>query len=798
MKYLRLLLAALLALAALLVAAPSQAETGSAVTVSGTGAFSSLKVTVSQTTDLINQTVRVTWTGGQPTGPSGNFATDYLQIMQCWGDDPAGPKREQCQYGGLAAQGSPVAGAWTRLRQVSYGTLKDGLETIKPADGKQAVVPFTSVSGVTTTSTGEFFTAGTTNEVPLAKTRLDGGGEVDFEVQTALEADGLGCGTVVNGAPRGCWLVIVPRGDREVDGTEVGVGDNRPQLDSSPLSQTNWNNHISVPLKFQPVGDSCPLGAAERQTSGDEFLSEAVLRWQPTLCAGGGTVYGFTQVPDGVARQTVVSDNPGLAFMTDPVPQDQVTKPLVYAPIALSGLSIAFITERQSAGEGVVPPEVWQRDGEQITEMNLNPRLVAKLLTQSYVLSLPTRQDYLKGNPDSLTLDPEFLRLNPDFKDSGRLMSAVDALVPTVDMDATTMLWNWIKADKDASDFVNGVPDPDGMKVNPSFRGTSLPVSNFPRSDLTCAGTGLLASCALDLRPLANDMHEAGRAISRGDTLGKAPTGFATPTGAPELKAVDREPQGQRSLLAVVDTPTAERYGLPTAKLRNSSGAFVAPTDSAMLAAVAAAKPGAVKDVLHLDPTTTAADAYPLTNLAYAATAPSALDKQAGADYAAFLKYAVGNGQKPGIEAGTLPAGYVPLPEAMRAQTVAAADTIAAQSGQTTPPPPSGDQTSGAGAGGASGGDLPPASDGSGGTGGVGGTPGTGAGPPPNAPGGAPLAVKAPPTSTADQQNVAQTRPTPGSPVGFVRYLLVILLAAGAVAVASGPALTRLSKRMGR
>ncbi|WP_255638299.1 hypothetical protein [Amycolatopsis sp. DSM 110486] len=613
MKYLRLLLAALLALAALLMAAPSQAETGSEVTVPGTGAFSALKITVSQTTDLINQTVRVTWTGGQPTGPSGNFATNYLQIMQCWGDAPTGPTREQCQYGGLAARGSPVAGAWTRLRQVSYGTLVDQKETLKPEAGKQAVVPFTSVSGVTTTSTGEFFTAGTTNEVPLAKTRLDGGGEVDFEVQTALEADGLGCGTVVNGVPRACWLVIVPRGNTEVDGTQVGVGDNRPQLDSSPLSETNWENHISVPLKFQPVGDSCPLGSAERQTSGDEFLSEAVLRWQPTLCAGGGTVYGFTQVPDGVARQTVVSDNPGLAFMTDPVPQDQVTKPLVYAPIALSGLSIAFITERQSAGEGVVPPEVWQRDGEQITEMNLNPRLVAKLLTQSYVLSLPVRQDYLKGNPDSLTLDPEFLKLNPDFEDSGRLMSAVDALVPTVDMDATTMLWNWIKADKDASDFVNGVPDPYGMKVNPSFRGTNLPVSNFPRSDLTCAGTGNLASCALDLRPLANDMHEAGRAISRGDTLGKAPTGFSTPTGAPELKAVDREPQGQRSLLAVVDTPTAERYGLPTAKLRNSSGAFVAPTDTAMLAAVAAAKPGATKDVLHLDPTTTAADAYPPT-----------------------------------------------------------------------------------------------------------------------------------------------------------------------------------------
>ena len=792
MKIARLLLAAVLAVAALVVAGTGQAEPASAVTVSGTGPFTSLKVTVNQTTDLINQTIRVSWTGGAPTGPSGNFATNYLQLMQCWGDAATGPTREQCQYGGLAAQGAPAAGAWSRLRQVSYGsTLVDPLETLKPEPGKQAVVPFSSVTGVTTASTGDFFTAGTTNEIPLAKTRLDGGGEVDFEAQTALESYGLGCGTVVNGSPRSCWLVVVPRNDKEVDGSTVGVGDNRPRLDSSPLSASNWANHISVPLRFQPVGAACPIGAAERATSGDEFLSDAVLRWQPTLCAGGGTVFGFTQVPDGVARQTAVSDNPGLSFLTDPVPPDQATRSLVYAPIALSGLSIAFITERQSAGEGVVPPEIWQRDGEQISDLSLNPRLVAKLLTQSYVLSLPVRQDYLKGNPDSMTADPEFIALNPEFKDSGRLMSIVDALVPTVDMDATSALWTWLKADKDAAAFITGTPDPFGMHVNPNFKGIQLPVSNFPRADLTCTGTGILASCALDLRPLAGDMHEAGRAISRGDTLGKAPTGFATPDGKPQLKAVDRSPQGQRSLLAVVDTPTAARYGLPTAKLRNTTGAFVAPTDDSMLAAVAAAKPSAVSGVLHLDPTTPAKDAYPLTNLAYAVTAPSVLDTQAGADYSAFLKYAVGDGQKPGIAPGELPAGYVPLPEALRAQTVAAADKIAQDAGKTTPPPTT---------------TTPPPAGENQGTSTVGDQlPDAGNSQPTptetSAPATAPLPVKAvptPPTTSASQQPVAQRQNTPASPVGFVRWVLLILLAAGAVAAASGPALTRLGKRMGR
>jgi hypothetical protein len=789
----RLLLAGLLAVAWLTLAGTGQAATGSAVTVSGAGAFSSLKVTVGQTTNLINQTVRVSWTGGAPTGPSGNFNTNYLQIMQCWGDDPAGPSREQCQFGGLATQSSPVAGAWTRLRQVSYGaSLKDDAETLVPQPGKQAVVPFKSVTGTSTTSTGDFFTAGTTNEIPLAKTRLDGGGAVDFETQTALESYGLGCGTVVNGAPRGCWLVIVPRGTTEVNGETVGQGGNRPSLDSSPLSASNWANRIAVHLDFQAVGQSCPIGAAERATSGDEFMSDAVLRWQPKLCAGGGTVYGFTQVPDGVARQTVLSGSPGLAFVTNPVPPDQVTHPLVYAPVALSALSIAFITERQSAGEGVVPPGVWQRDGEQITELNLTPRLVVKLLTQSYVLSLPLRQDYLAGNPDSLTADPEFLEINPQFKDSGRLMSTVDALVPTVDMDATSQLWSWIAGDTDATDFLNGVPDKGGMKVNPSYRGLKLPLSNFPRADLTCAGTGLMASCALDLRPLSGDMHEAGRAISRGDTLGKAPTGFATPDGKPQLKAVDRQPQGQRSLLAVVDTPTAARYGLPTAKLRNSSGAFVAPSEPALLASVAAMKPSPVGGVLQGDPLTTAKDAYPLTNLSYAVTAPTALDTKGGADYAGFLRYAAGPGQQPGIEQGQLPEGYVPLPEALRAQALTAAATIAEQAGKPvggTPAPgsdplpelPPGQATLGQLTGGVA--SSPP--------------PASAAAPPP-APGSGPVPQTPAPIQVQASQPVAQALPTPASPVGWVRYLLVALLALGSIAATGGPVLVRLSARMRR
>ena len=115
----------------------ASADTGgqdsSAVTLSGDGPFSSLKVTVSQTSSLIDQVVRVSWTGGAPTVPTGQSAADYLQIMQCWGDDPSGPDRTQCEYGGQAGNVQGLDSLQT-TRQVYVGpAVIDPLETLLPS-----------------------------------------------------------------------------------------------------------------------------------------------------------------------------------------------------------------------------------------------------------------------------------------------------------------------------------------------------------------------------------------------------------------------------------------------------------------------------------------------------------------------------------------------------------------------------------------------------------------------------------------------------------------------------------------
>lgn len=183
--------------------APAQAAESSAVTVTGKKGtyddFSSLEVTVHQTTQLRAQGVRVSWTGARPTETG--FAHNYLQLMQCWGDDPAGPRRDQCQFGGSGVQ---QGGSWTSLRQID--AVPDPAETEYIGNGQgESYVPFRPANGEKPTTGSRdwtYFGSLDTNEEPYAVTHPDGTGEFTFPMLTDQEADQLGCGApVTQGAP---------------------------------------------------------------------------------------------------------------------------------------------------------------------------------------------------------------------------------------------------------------------------------------------------------------------------------------------------------------------------------------------------------------------------------------------------------------------------------------------------------------------------------------------------------------------------------------------------------------------
>jgi hypothetical protein len=705
--------AVLLATAILAIAVPgaravtapgaSAGAGGSAMTKAGTGEFKNLKITVSQTQGLTDQVITISWKGGAPTEPDRlSFAANYLQIMQCWGSHPTGPtkvdppNRTQCEFGGIwAANPTPQNGDWTATRQCNYGFgLVDPNEhqchEPKGSTGN-VFVPFDSVAGtVETGGTSQWFDSYTTNEIDFGRTYGDGTGEVYFNTLPASEAPGLGCGTPrldnagqTYGTP--CWLVIVPRGTLEVNGKPPTTG----VLESSPLSQSNWDHRIVFPLGFQPVGSDCAVARVEQPIIGDELAQDALTSWQPNLCRQTRTGLTFSEVSDDQARNYLASATPDLDLVGQgalPAAFPAANKP-VYAPVAINAVGIAFNIDWQASfGE---PDNVQALNGRRINSLKLTPLLVAKLLTQSYRLGADPTDPVVKNNPLDLSSDPEFLALNPQFNKL-RLQSGLpDILTPIGSGDAVSELWQWVFGNAAARKWLAGAPDPQsgGMTVNPYFKGIKAPPNYFPKNDPYCVDIPSEAPlCLLDEHPYSAGLHDGARAISRG--LNEATTTWNPGAVPPNWSTNQPEANGAISLLAFTDVSTADIYDLPMAALENSAGKFVTPTPATMSAALGAMKADRATGVLQPDPNTTVADAYPLTTVTYAATVPSLLTAQQSEAYSALLRYAAGPGQQTGANLGQLPPGYLPLTPALVAQTLAAARLVAAGPGQ-----PGGGQT---------------------------------------------------------------------------------------------------------
>ncbi|MGW9028469.1 hypothetical protein ACWGQ5_30865 [Streptomyces sp. NPDC055722] len=805
-------------------AAPSAtaADTkGSAVTVSGRGEFKDMKFTVDQTTHLTSQAISVFWTGGTPTTFAGTrFNTDFVQIMQCWGDDDGtvpsnpGPPRTQCQFGG-----SPVTGrdSWPGndrddTRKVTYNAdpTNYGDDDRYGAGNPfgQGEVPFKSVDGTVITSNtqnNQFFNRNTSNEVDFARTGADGTGREYFEVQTASEAPHLGCGVTVtrNGAtrPRPCWLVIVPQGHLDLDGkpyadqTQVNAG--------SPVSSTNWKNRIAIPLQFNAVGSGCALGADERPTIGSELAADAMTSWQAALCPTG-RVYGYTELGEPDARQQISSDGAaGLAFTTRALGSDEgTTAPsgtTTYAPVALSGAAIGFTIERRpKAG---APDSVRKLAGTKVDSIDLTPRLVAKLLTESYrnspwgaVLSDKVASGYgwAKNNPAGLASDPEFIALNPEFADlsvAETPATDTDLLTAAGHSDSARALWQWILSDKEARQFLAGVPDDWGMRVNPYYstnadlvpKGPAFDpahTDSYPKNDPWCTvppGTDApkdALQCMTDFHPPVTDMHDGALRTRRTDTLWKSTwDALANP---PTYKSPGPQIVGSRFMITIADAASASRYGLQTARLRNAAGKFVAPTTASLTAAAASASGSGAVEISPAR--ATAKGAYPLAQLVYAAVRPGEVKAAARQDYATLLRYVAGAGQVSGADPGRLPAGYAPLSQQLRTRTERAADALAHYTGPSHDGGSAGGTSGGAGgSGGASDGGVTSGGTGDGATGSDG------------AAGASATPSDAPSYGGGKAVQTTALGTTPADPANALRYAVPVGAALGAAAAVGAP-----------
>ncbi|MCI4659420.1 hypothetical protein [Cryobacterium zhongshanensis] len=747
--------------------APSaaSADASSAVTVAAKGydldiasaPFPDLKVTVSQTTDLVSQGLVVSWTGAGKNSvrpDNGSGGQDFLQIAQCWGEDPDNlghPDRTTCQYGGFPGKPAStrdvaVTDEFVNARDAQYTSPSNGFTIpavtaipYRAPNGRSVASVFKNAQGVLThyvldpltgkvqsasgtavkdgvvlpdkissvdLATNEFYTQYTTNEVPWVGSSNTGTGSVKFEAQTVMQSPGLGCGapvTATDGSVMGqsCWLVVIPRGTQDVG---------ESYITKSGLLWDAWKHSVAIKLDFKPIGVRCSIGSTEKQLSGSELVAAAIASWQPNLCSGPtGSSFVLSTGNEADALNTASEKTPSPLALTSRPLQTSKVDPVQYAPVALSGLAVSFSIDRRVKPVGDVPQKYKDRDTEAFTSLNLTPRLIAKLLTNSYLDSLPTRAPATSAsltyfgyvdssnpghNARNITVDPDFLAVNDEEWKYQDLTgpSLGDLLLPSGRSDEALQLWRYVLSDPEAVDFLNGVPDPWKMVVNPWYTsdasinksGTAMTVPrvDFPKSDpIERAATkdGQTPVNLVAWRPYTADFENGAYLTLRGDGQ---ELGDWNPNSSPAKwgKSV-RNLVGTQRVIGLTTTAAAARYQTVTAALRNASGSFVTANSTSLLAAAAAMTPSAGNArVLEYDPTSAsakaAASAYPMTMPVYAALNPVQTDAGLRAIYANMIRYAVTKGQIPGTAVGQLPDGYASLPQSWVDQAVVAANAI--------------------------------------------------------------------------------------------------------------------------
>lgn len=720
--------------------------------------FKDIKVKVDQTQNIIDQAVRIDVSGFQGgtqqatdgTGQTWSTAMNFMQAMQCWGDPASATFAQTCQWGGRFVKNNGLG-----FSVYGDNVYRVAARDVSPTAANPVDVPFVTRDGESFTgrqvldpSSGgknypilDEFNSDSSNELQGARINNDGTASFDFELQSDIQAPQLGCGR--NAADQQCYLVLVPRGTVfgakangatgdcssifGAHGVKYAYGTTPAIQAGSPLNPGcgYWSNRIVVPMKFNQVAGACPSGAEER-VIGSQLVISAMSSWQPKLCTAGGATFSFSTNPDSVARAQLLEKKADLAFTSYPIVKDQLddsdqaafsTTAVSYAPVAVGATTVSFLADGSSG---------------QISSMVLSPRLLAKLLTQSYLFELPSsgedggNDDYNQLAPTNLSYvylsqDPDFQALNPNW---AQFISNPSIVLPgPADGDALAQVWKWIQSDADARDFLNGKEDSWHMKINPYYLPVGSPDAHVPAYDVTTGArlpndvpVGLhnldgspqsLATAPIGyfLKEDASAVpHKLGVETSRFDSIQASPyvddfvkaavvtfranPGAKTGWDPTAIKTdgtfgdwVSGGPQvpGQRFVISITDAAATARYDLTPAGLRAANGTAVSrPDPTSMAAAVTSGLVAtSVAAVKQVDPAKVSASSYPLTTVVYAAVNLTASTSAARGVISKMIKYVAGDGQTLGAEVGQLPVGYLPLTGDLQSQATAAATAIA-------------------------------------------------------------------------------------------------------------------------
>ncbi len=685
-------------------------------------------VTASRTTDLRGrERIDIAWSGAHPTGgraasPFGEQGLNQeypVVILQCRGvDDPSLPPEQQlspstCWTSTRQQRSQLVDEAQAVWRHDKWGTdvdiaQKSGMTPIPPECQdvelfSTHITPFVGAGGTVYAScTAETMApeAAVGSAFPPAEvaafTDAEGNGSVKFEVRSAVENESLGCSDKV-----ACSIVVIPiqgiscrddnrecmKAGRFLPG-QSNFANEGVDLSVSPSmwwSPSNWRNRFAIPLDFGLAPDACDVLDSRPPTGfyGSELMAQASVQWSPAYCLDKKRFkFQHNKMPDE-AGFALMESGGGVAALVSSKHEAKGTDPIAYAPTAVTGFSIGYIIDRpDNAGE--------------FTELRLNARLLAKLLTQSYLGSERGRgHPGMSANPVSFNLDPEFQALNPGLDTIAR-EAAATLLSLSEGSDVLTSLTSYIAQDKQAMEWINGEPDRWGMAVNPSYKKLKLPLAEWPLLDDYVPPTHdecyaqnpapyftQVAAPITSLRKIAEAVLDAWPNV-------QTKCERATSTDPWKIGRTDRQGVGTRMMLGLVSVADARRFGLREASLETRRGSFVGPTDSAMARAVATAEPsknGEEPFTLEMKDIIKAGNAYPGTMIVYTATRSANLPQEDAKKVAEFIEISTTEGQRGGFGNGELPPGYLPLEKTgptarlfKQAQDVA--KIIAAQDGE--------------------------------------------------------------------------------------------------------------------
>ncbi len=685
-------------------------------------------VSLSHATELRGrERVQVEWSGARPSGaraadPFGEngMSQEYpVVVLQCRGtDDASAPADEQlrpetCWTSTRQQRSLAVAHRTAVWRHDLYAdeaarAAKSGrdpfpsAECDDPDDLSTRITPFEANTGREYLAcTGETMPpeAAVGAAYPPAEvagfTDSEGKGSVNFEVRSDVENESLGCSSSV-----ACSIVVIPimgiscvdddrecrRGGSWLPGSS-NFANKGIDLAVSPQlwwAESNWRNRFSFPLTFGLPADTCDIRDSRAPTGfyGSELLAQAALQWSPAYCLDKERFkFQHNRMPDEAGFK-LMETGEGAAALVSGRRESEGTDPVGYAPTAITGFAVGYAVDRPgNAGE--------------YDNLRLNARLLAKLITQSYVGSdLGRGHPGMGNNPLSINLDPEFQALNPGLDSTAR-EAAATLLSLSESSDVIEAVTAYIRSDPDAKAFVDGKADEWGMVVNPSYKAIRLPTREWPLLDAYVPTTQdeclaqnpapyftQLAAPVSTLRKIAEAVLDAWPNV-------QTRCERSTINDPWKLGRVERQGLGTRFLLGIVSLGDSARFGLSNAALETKPGTYVAPSEKSMAAAIRISKQAKEMEPFVLKQAAVRKDgaAYPGTMVVYTAARLSGADKAVSKTVAQFIRISSSEGQVPGRGNGQLPAGYLPIRDrGVTAQLYRSAQQVARAVAAQTPP----------------------------------------------------------------------------------------------------------------